>query len=729
MALTLTAQPTDFGPAYNPLTYVWIRKDYDTTNVNSGSGGVIEIVVTGDITDALDAGDILYLETDNGIYARNVTVVSSSYSAPDTTIVCEELYTSGATSGWINFITKKPLYRLEVDVYEVIAGGPYYSSRDPLLGSFRFSSNLTGRIYGDISAAIKPLLDPFNPDINDALTNVNNTTKEENKEVNYFINYRERWIGNSGDYEALPALSTFLSDPIPASGSYFSAATPGVAWTTGATPNVSTLATDTTEFLYAPFVSGAFIEYGITFTVNPGGNTGIRVWFVFWDADFVEVGKTLIDDWTGLPTTATVFTLGEGVYFGIVVEGDTITSTTTISALAIDNTSTNSSSKWAVFGVYQFYPSLSLAYPSGMRLFRNHRFFLSILDKVSTPFSYIAKKIEALNITFFTLADSTPEDGYYHENAIIDSPVIASTETEGFILRYPDRQIAGAGQTFTESSGFYIADLTVSTESKEALIPFVAHAGDVLNFIFAATQGGAPPYGVLSITAVDANLADVSNTATKSTNGNLDQSTLTFTGTSVFLKIKIAKGLGPNGNYYLTRLPIWVTETLGKIVTVSHAVIEDSGTPYSVSYSTPDGDYTVADACENPINVIWKHPSGYDANWVFSFNQELNVDTSETGKYKRLRLFAENITPEEWEFLNTLNTSGLLYKENIQQWDAVSAPTTNVRRKGAGVYAYYPDTTTFVPVVVIPSTTSRWTRNVKTSFEVVIEYPEMMQTL
>lgn len=106
-----------FNPVKNPLHFTGIRKDYLIHTVEN-NGGLIRVKLSGDITAQVNAGDIIWLKSDNDIYNLACTVGSRSFASGDTTINFLEAFKGNATTGYINLITNRASYRVEVQIVD-----------------------------------------------------------------------------------------------------------------------------------------------------------------------------------------------------------------------------------------------------------------------------------------------------------------------------------------------------------------------------------------------------------------------------------------------------------------------------------------------------------------------------------------------------------------------------------------------------------------------------------
>lgn len=131
--------------------------------------------------------------------------------------------------------------------------------------------------------------------------------------------------------------------------------------------------------------------------------------------------------------------------------------------------------------------------------------------------------------------------------------------------------------------------------------------------------------------------------------------------------------------------------------------------------------FDVEDPCENPVLLFWKNSLGGDSFWLFEHGQEAGYTFSGSKKAKRMTLFAENLTLNQWEALNELNTIGEIYTENIQEF--TSSVNKSHVRDGAQVYLVDSDGDK-TGVIVIPTQSIINTKHTTHRIEIEIEFPE-----
>lgn len=127
--------------------------------------------------------------------------------------------------------------------------------------------------------------------------------------------------------------------------------------------------------------------------------------------------------------------------------------------------------------------------------------------------------------------------------------------------------------------------------------------------------------------------------------------------------------------------------------------------------------------CDNPVMLYWKNSLGGDSFWLFEHGQEAGYSYSGSKKAKRMTLFSEHLTLNQWEALNELNTLGEVYKENIIEFTS----TVNKSHKRDGAQVYMVDASgNKTGVIVIPTNNVINTKDEVHSIEIEIELPEVI---
>lgn len=148
------------------------------------------------------------------------------------------------------------------------------------------------------------------------------------------------------------------------------------------------------------------------------------------------------------------------------------------------------------------------------------------------------------------------------------------------------------------------------------------------------------------------------------------------------------------------------------------AIIE-SGPETPLSESLP---LELRDACDNSIMLMARNSFGGVLQWLFDENQEYTFDYGNGIKAKRMRLFADDLTINQWEALQDFFTLGEVYRNNIREFTSDTIKTAT--RTDNQVYVV-DSIGNKIGVIVIPRQPSTETKQVKHTFEIEIEYPEI----
>ena len=195
MSLTVTQRPyqtinselSKWNAVGNPILYKMQRKDFTFASVTD-SGGFVRLVLDssfGDSSASFVVNDIVYFTTDAGVYDTTGTVTASSYSAPNTLVTLSTAYISSST-GFVNNDDLRPLYRVEVDVYN--PSGTLLNE-----SPFSYNPNSKGLLYVDISPILRNNLSPDNDSDLTASTEV---YEDANTFTGFYIKYTEFWTGS-----------------------------------------------------------------------------------------------------------------------------------------------------------------------------------------------------------------------------------------------------------------------------------------------------------------------------------------------------------------------------------------------------------------------------------------------------------------------------------------------------------------------------------------------------
>ena len=129
----------------------------------------------------------------------------------------------------------------------------------------------------------------------------------------------------------------------------------------------------------------------------------------------------------------------------------------------------------------------------------------------------------------------------------------------------------------------------------------------------------------------------------------------------------------------------------------------------------------IIEECNNTIVLQWKNSLGGDECFPFQINQEYTWNYSGK-KAKRLTLYADNLTLNQWEVIQGLNTLGEIYRINITEMTTSLNRTSD--KVGQSVNILNSDGTK-TGVIVISQANTTQTKQVKHSAIVTIEYPEL----
>lgn len=146
------------------------------------------------------------------------------------------------------------------------------------------------------------------------------------------------------------------------------------------------------------------------------------------------------------------------------------------------------------------------------------------------------------------------------------------------------------------------------------------------------------------------------------------------------------------------------------------------GISSSVSILSEVKTINVLEDCQNIVMLSWRNSLGGWECYPFTYTQEYTWDYGGGKKAKRLTLFANNLTLNQWEAIQGLNTLGDMYRVNITEM------TTSLNRTsatiGQSVYVLNSDGTK-VGVNVIGQSNTTNTKQKRHSAIVTIEYPEL----
>jgi hypothetical protein len=132
----------------------------------------------------------------------------------------------------------------------------------------------------------------------------------------------------------------------------------------------------------------------------------------------------------------------------------------------------------------------------------------------------------------------------------------------------------------------------------------------------------------------------------------------------------------------------------------------------------------VKDPCDNPILLFWKNNLGGDAFWMFEESQDYQFIYDSGRVVKRLTLFADNLTPTEWDGINQLNSVSQVIARNIVDYGMDDSIDKTHFRNDNQVYIINEDGSK-TGVIVIATGNKTKTSQKKHFIELTIELPEL----
>lgn len=138
-------------------------------------------------------------------------------------------------------------------------------------------------------------------------------------------------------------------------------------------------------------------------------------------------------------------------------------------------------------------------------------------------------------------------------------------------------------------------------------------------------------------------------------------------------------------------------------------------------YSQPYKAYAICEM-KNKFNLIWRNLQGGISSFTFQFSQDYFFTYSKN-KARQYVLYAENLSKEQIDSLEELNTLGEIY---TSPYDEISPSVISTsKRIGAQVYKVNDDAT-LTGVVVIPTSNKFKTQSVKNRITITVEMPEVI---
>lgn len=143
----------------------------------------------------------------------------------------------------------------------------------------------------------------------------------------------------------------------------------------------------------------------------------------------------------------------------------------------------------------------------------------------------------------------------------------------------------------------------------------------------------------------------------------------------------------------------------------------------SAAQITEEITLQVKDACEMPVLVFWKNCLGGDCFWLFDESQEFEHTYPQGRKVKRLQLFADNLTMDEWDSINELNSVSEVMAKNIVDYELSNTIDKTHFRNDQQIFIISADAEK-CGVVAVASGSDTKTPYKKHAIQVTIELPE-----
>ncbi len=133
-------------------------------------------------------------------------------------------------------------------------------------------------------------------------------------------------------------------------------------------------------------------------------------------------------------------------------------------------------------------------------------------------------------------------------------------------------------------------------------------------------------------------------------------------------------------------------------------------------------EVTILPNISNIIVLQWKNSLGGDECFPFTYNQEYFYTNSDGKKSKRMILYANGLTPLQWDAIQGCKSVGDVYRTPINE--LTTSLNRTVGRIGQSVYVLNSDGTK-TGVIVIPNSDSSFTKKTIHETTVEIEFPEL----
>lgn len=137
---------------------------------------------------------------------------------------------------------------------------------------------------------------------------------------------------------------------------------------------------------------------------------------------------------------------------------------------------------------------------------------------------------------------------------------------------------------------------------------------------------------------------------------------------------------------------------------------------------TEEKTIDVLKPCKNPVYLFFKNSLNGDCYYLFEYVQEYSYTYSNGRKAKRATLSAPQVTLDEWNELNDMNTPGEVFMPNISE--LTTSVDKTALKSDQQVYQIMPDGSK-IGVIVITRSNNFLSSARKSSFEIDIEYPSM----
>lgn len=126
------------------------------------------------------------------------------------------------------------------------------------------------------------------------------------------------------------------------------------------------------------------------------------------------------------------------------------------------------------------------------------------------------------------------------------------------------------------------------------------------------------------------------------------------------------------------------------------------------------------EACKNPIMLMGRNSLGGVMQWLFDYSQDYEPSFDDDVKAKRLIMYDNTLTQNQFYALQDFITLGSVYRNPIVEFTSTTNKTTT--RNGQQVYVVGTDNSK-IGVVVIVTKNKTQTKAINNSFEIEIEYP------